>query len=307
MSGESFRVPRTHGHDLCVYVTGALDAPPVLLLHGGPGGGAALDHARHHDLTSSRLVQFDQRGTGRSSFVDPLEANTTADQIGDIEAVREAVGVSSWTVAGGSWGALLAVLYAETHPAAVERLVLRSVFLGRNSDQDWLVRAETPAPLARRRVVELVGGGTGRPFAELDRRLTDPLDVTAGQAAAAWAHLERVLSGLADDEAEPTPLGPRQLLDVRIEMHYLAHRFFVPHDHAAASATALSGIPGVILHGDDDQVIAPDAADHLARTWRAGQVRRVRRGGHSLASAEMRTAWEHALREPAHAVAGGGR
>ena len=297
MRADGLRLQRPDGHELQVYTSGRPDADAVLLLHGGPGGGAVLDHGRHHDLSSVRLIQFDQRGTGRSRYTDPLRGNTTAAQIADIDAIREAVGVSSWTVAGGSWGALLGVLYAQAHPAAVDRLVLRSIFLDRASDRAWLLRDSGPAPLSRQRVIRLLDG-TQDPFSSLDRRLADRTSPAAERLASAWHHFERVLSGLSSDADDPPPLTPRQLLDVRIEMHYLANEFFVADDQAAAGTPALAGTPGVLLHGGADRVVAEDAAEHLAMGWPDAEVRKISGGGHSLHDAAMRRAWQEALLDP---------
>lgn len=297
MRADGLRLQRPDGHELQVYTSGKHDGAAVLLLHGGPGGGAVLDHGRHHDLSSIRLIQFDQRGTGRSHYADLLRGNTTAAQIADIEAVREAVGVSSWTIAGGSWGALLGVLYAQTHPAAVERLVLRSIFLDRASDRAWLLRDPGPAPLARQRVIHLLDS-TQDPFSTFDRRLADPTTPTTERLASAWHHFERVLSGLSSDTDDPPPLTPRQLLDVRIEMHYLANEFFVADDQAATGTPALAGLPGLLLQGEADRVIAEDSSEHLATGWPDAVVRRISGGGHSLHDAAMRRAWQEALLDP---------
>ena len=39
---------------------------PVLVVHGGPGGGCSPDHRRAYDPAAYRIILFDQRGCGRS-------------------------------------------------------------------------------------------------------------------------------------------------------------------------------------------------------------------------------------------------
>ena len=39
---------------------------------------------------------------------------------------------------GGSWGATLALVYAQAHPYLVKALVLRGVFTARQREIDWL-------------------------------------------------------------------------------------------------------------------------------------------------------------------------
>ncbi|WZU00134.1 alpha/beta hydrolase [Erysipelothrix sp. D19-032] len=48
------------------------------------------------------------------------------------------MGISKWTVFGGSYGSTLALLYAIAYPDAVKALVLRGIFLGREEDVAWL-------------------------------------------------------------------------------------------------------------------------------------------------------------------------
>jgi proline iminopeptidase len=100
--------------------------PPTVVLHGGPGA--------HHDyllpgfdaLARNReLIYYDQRGGGRS----PVSRSTPVgwqEQVADLEALREAWGFDRLTLAGYSWGGLLALLYGLEHPGRVGRLALVS-------------------------------------------------------------------------------------------------------------------------------------------------------------------------------------
>ena len=40
---------------------------------------------------------------------------------------------------GGSWGSTLALLYAQTYPLSCRGLVLRGVFLARQTEIDWFL------------------------------------------------------------------------------------------------------------------------------------------------------------------------
>ncbi|MBI3047088.1 MAG: alpha/beta fold hydrolase [Acidobacteria bacterium] len=95
---------------------------PVVVLHGGPG----LDSNYLADdlvplAARRRVVFFDQRGAGRSSLANGVTAETLVE---DLEALRRHFRIDRLTLLGHSWGAGLAALYAMTHPARVERLVL---------------------------------------------------------------------------------------------------------------------------------------------------------------------------------------
>lgn len=100
--------------------------PATVVLHGGPGA--------HHDyllpgfdaLAQSReLIYYDQRGGGQS----PVSRETPVgwrEQVADLEELRRQWHLERLTLAGYSWGGLLALLYAVEHPDRVHRLALVS-------------------------------------------------------------------------------------------------------------------------------------------------------------------------------------
>jgi proline iminopeptidase len=110
---------------------------PVIFLHGGPGGGSDPKQRRFFHPEKYRIVNFDQRGCGKSTPYASLEANTTWDLVADIEKVREHLSIERWQVFGGSWGSTLALAYSQTHPDRVTELVLRGIFLLRKQEIDW--------------------------------------------------------------------------------------------------------------------------------------------------------------------------
>jgi proline iminopeptidase len=99
---------------------------PAVVLHGGPGA--------HHDyllpgfdaLADGReLIYYDQRGGGRSPVARDVAVGWT-EHVADLEALRVTWGLERLTLAGYSWGGLLALLYAVSHPGRVGRLALVS-------------------------------------------------------------------------------------------------------------------------------------------------------------------------------------
>ena len=117
------------GHRIYVEQCGNPDGIPVVVLHGGPGGGCSPAMRRYFDPNAYRVILFDQRGCGRSRPHASVEANTTWHLVRDIEQIRETLGIDRWIVFGGSWGATLALIYAQAHPDRVTNLILRGVFL----------------------------------------------------------------------------------------------------------------------------------------------------------------------------------
>jgi proline iminopeptidase len=111
--------PRAHGFTTTTPVPlywaeyGEVGAPPLLLLHGGPGASheyllpQMLELAKEH-----RLVTYDQRGGGRSRYDDDRAPIGWKEQVADVALVVAELGVDPLTIVGYSWGALLAMLYA---------------------------------------------------------------------------------------------------------------------------------------------------------------------------------------------------
>jgi proline iminopeptidase len=99
---------------------------PTVILHGGPGA--------HHDYllpgfdalaTGRELIYYDQRGGGRSQVPREVPVGWR-EQVQDLEALREVWRLEQLTIAGYSWGGLLALLYATEYPDKVRRLALIS-------------------------------------------------------------------------------------------------------------------------------------------------------------------------------------
>ena len=67
-----------------------------------------------------------------------LETNTTDHLIGDLERLREHLGIDRRLVWGGSWGVTLGLAYAQRHPHRVSEMVLASVTMTRPGDVHWL-------------------------------------------------------------------------------------------------------------------------------------------------------------------------
>ena len=117
------------GTRLHVEFSGPEDAPPVLFLHGGPGGSGAYEYMEfQRELLGQRvrLIALDQRGTLRSDAIGEDEPFGLQDLVDDIEALREALGLDRWTVLGHSFGGYLATRYALAHPEALDSLVLEA-------------------------------------------------------------------------------------------------------------------------------------------------------------------------------------
>src|SRR5262245_25748689 len=126
-----YRIPVDPPHELYVEECGNPEGVPILFLHGGPGGGASEISRRLFNPNRYRIILFDQRGSGRSTPHGELQHNHTQGLLADIETIRVKLGVERWVIYGSSWGSLLGLIYAQTHPEQVAAMILRGVFLNR--------------------------------------------------------------------------------------------------------------------------------------------------------------------------------
>ena len=134
---ESVMLDTGDGHEIYVERCGNPNGKPVIVLHGGPGGGCSPVMRRYFDPSKYHIILFDQRGCGRSKPQASIKNNTTWHLVNDIEMIRENFDVSDWIVFGGSWGATLALLYAQKFPKRVNNLLLRGVFLMTKPELEW--------------------------------------------------------------------------------------------------------------------------------------------------------------------------
>src|SRR3954465_8752553 len=132
------------GHDIYVESVGRPGGVAAVYLHGGPGSGCQPDHRRLFDPERFHAVLFDQRGAGRSRPKGRREANTLPHLIADMEKIREKFGFERWMVVGGSWGATLALAYAQAHPGRVSGIALRATFLGTRAEVETAFTVALP-------------------------------------------------------------------------------------------------------------------------------------------------------------------
>ena len=279
-------------HTLYYEQCGNPDGKPVVLLHGGPGGGCNAKMRRFHDPAKYRIVLFDQRGAGRSRPHADLVDNTTWDLVADIEKLRALLGIERWQVFGGSWGSTLALAYAQTHPQRVTELVLRGIFMLRRWELEWFYQQGTsrlfpdawehylaPIPEAER----------GDLIAAYHRRLTSEDEATRLEAARAWSVWEGGTSYLHIDENYASSHGDPNfaLAFARIENHYFVNQgFFEVEDQLLRDAHRIAEIPGVIVHGRYDVVCPIQSAWELHKAWPKAELIISPASGHSAFEAE---------------------
>ncbi|MCL3881602.1 prolyl aminopeptidase [Marivita sp. GX14005] len=274
------------GHRVYVEQCGAPDGVPVIVLHGGPGGGCSPAMRRYFDPETYRIVLFDQRGCGRSKPHASVESNTTWHLVRDIELIRTTLGIERAIVFGGSWGATLALIYAITHPERVRQLVLRGVFTMTQAELDWFYGGGAGQfwPETWARFVQMI------PEEERDdliaayhRRLFSGDLRSETHFARAWSAWENALASVYPSGAGGDAPGEYARAFARLESHYFINNGFLDEDGwILKNVSRLHGIPGVIVQGRYDMICPPQRAWDLAQAWPDCDFRMIRNAGHAL-------------------------
>lgn len=284
ITANSLRLTVGNVHSLYVETCGNPSGTPVLVVHGGPGGGINPHMRRYFDPAFWRVVLFDQRGAGQSTPYASIQHNTTDALIDDMEQLRKHLGIERWWLFGGSWGSTLSLLYAQRHPERCMGLILRGIFLSRRRDLQWLYGPNGVAQLYPDAWESFVAG---LPDTDLDTVLTHyqqqmaQPDALALPWAKRWAKWEAILSTVNASEAAQASFDARALAISRIENHYFCHQSFITENQILQHCYKLQDIPGFIVQGQLDLVCPAQQAWQLFKHWPQARLHMVAGAGHS--------------------------
>lgn len=276
-------------HTLHVEECGNPDGLPVIFLHGGPGAGIAAYHRCFFDPSRYRIVLFDQRGAGQSTPFAELTDNTTWHLVGDIETIREQLGIKRWVVFGGSWGSTLALAYAQTHAERVLGMVVRGIFLGRPPELRWFNETDGGAaqifPERWERFLAFIPEHErGSMLEAYWSRLTSTDEKLRLAAAHAWSAWEGGSTTLLHDPASAGDFeDPHKAVSLALmEAHYFRHALFLQPDQLLRDVDKIRHLPATIVHGRYDIICPVKSAWDLGKAWPEAALHIVL-AGHSAA------------------------
>lgn len=302
LDADSQWLPVSDGHCLYVETCGNPQGVPVLVVHGGPGGGINARMRQYFDPQYWRIILFDQRGSGQSTPYASLENNTTTALLNDIEQLRQHLGIDRWWLFGGSWGSTLSLLYAEAYPQHCLGLILRGIFLARREDLDWLYGASGAAKMYPAEWDNFVAR---LPATDLDTVLNYYQQKMAQPTAQAlpwakrWAQWEAKLSTIMPSSDAESSFDQRALAIARIENHYFCHQSFIEENQILSAISRIAKLPGYIIQGQHDMVCPANQAWLLSKLWPSASLRMVAGAGHSSAEAGIEQALLRAVADAA--------
>ncbi len=245
---------------------------PVIFLHGGPGSGCSDSQKALFNSSKFRVIFLDQRGSGKSKPLRHLVDNNTQLLIEDIEAIRTFLNIKKWLVVGGSWGATLAIAYAEKFPKVIEGIVIRSLFLGTRREVDWAFfqAAKIFKPNLLMQINRAIKNNIIiNPIYKLGKMLESKDLETYGLAAKLWLEYEGSLASINsnDNVFEYLNKNRKRKLNLEslpntpfLEWHYIKNNFFFKEEELFKNRKVLRNVPIRIIQPTYDLLCPPSTS-----------------------------------------------
>lgn len=254
-----------------------VERPVLFLLHGGPGSDHSFfkSNAAAELRDTAQLVYVDHRGSGRSRSCDPATCDLE-NNIEDVEALRQYLGLGRFCVLGSSYGGMVAQGYAIRYSQHLQKLILSVTAPShRFLDDAKRIVAERGTP-DQQRVCERLWAGS---FETLEQRLEfgevmGPMYSTTFDAEKARATRDRSIYNIG--QLNRGFGGFLQEFDFTDELHRItcptlviagAHDWICPPDHSRVIAEK---IPGAVLRvfEHSSHMVAADEPDEYLATVR---------------------------------------
>ena len=273
-------------HNMYWECSGNSKGIPVLVVHGGPGGASKPLYRRYFNPNRFNIIQFDQRGCGKSLPNAELEDNSTKELVSDMEFLRNYLGISQWHLFGGSWGSTLSLIYSIKNHEKVLSLILRGVFLCRSSELSWFYQygASQIFPEEFNAYSSLI------PEHERDnlikafyKRLISKDPSVRLEAAKAWTRWEMSTSKLITDKNYLLISDNENyaIAFARIEAHYFVNNIFMEENYILKNIGNIRHLPVAIIQGRYDVVCPVKSAWDLHKLLPNSSLEIICDAGHS--------------------------
>ena len=227
-----------------------------------------------------RSVFFDQRGCGRSQPSGETAHNTTADLLHDAARLLDFLDIKEKVILlGGSWGATLALLFAEKYPERVKALLLSKIFLADEISAGWTDDVSGwfyPDVMDKLRRNMPENANLPEYYAEMvnSRNLSDQV-----KAASLYGNYERVLGQLVP-VFEKKEVTQDDVNAARILINYAAAGFMLKDDQIMSNVERIRELPALIVHNRLDMVCPLIGAWRLHKALPASKLVIVPEKGH---------------------------
>jgi proline iminopeptidase len=269
----------SNNHKLYYELSGNRLGIPVVILHGGPGGDLSHNKRTLFDPSRYFIIQYDQRGCGKSLPSLEVEDNTTDHLIEDLEKLRDYLKVDNWVVSGSSWGSTLALAYAIKHKKRVSALLLNGIFLASKAEMDAVYSSKGPAaalyPDQFEKFIEpLTKTQAKNPL----KSYIEKIDASEGEQREnllkSFIRWEFLLCSLKPDFASLDEFIASEEFNTNLaalELHYFRNNCFVDSQELLEGAKDLK-MPVFITQGRYDLVCNPTAAYQLHKAIKQSKL-----------------------------------
>jgi esterase len=235
-------------------------APPVVCVHGYTSSAQAFNALARRFRDRYHFVAMDVRGHGESAW-SPAGAYQYRDQIGDLAAVVDKLGLSRFALIGTSMGGIIAMAYAGAHPDRLTHLVINDI--------------GPDAEVGSQRITQMVGSRPDE-FGTLD------------DAMAYRRQMSPIVAGRTLDDQRELALGVlRQRPDGRwiwkMDPAYIQQRVKIGPPERPALWPALQRVtcPTLVVWGRDSDVLSEAQARRMVDTLADGELVTVPGVGHA--------------------------
>ena len=278
-------------HRVYVEQSGNPHGIPVVFLHGGPCSGTKQHHRCFFNPEKYHIILMDQRGCGQSLPFAELRNNTTQYLIDDVENIRKQLHIEKWLLFGGSWGSTLTLLYAQQHPEKVLGMVIRGVFLARQKDSDWFVKESGVGRIYPEKWQQLMNSVPKQSKEDIVEALYDAIfaedELTRRRVAKAWMNWGGQVALLDNFQEESQSISEKMVQQVRMELHYAKHNYFIEENQILKSCDILKQLPAFIVHGRHDLVCPIEAGFSLSAVLPEAEFIVLANAGHIASGDEM--------------------
>ncbi len=289
-------------HSIYYEVSGNPRGKTVFVLHGGPGGSSSPYYRRFFNPAKFRIVLHDQRGCGKSTPYADIRENTTQHLVADIERLRTELKAGKIILFGGSWGATLALAYAQTYPENVSGIVLRGVFTATEEEIDHFYHGGTAKFFPetydkfRSSLPESDEQSIPKQLLSLIEKVSDDEKLKYSRI---WAEYELKISGLniPDRDVERFLRDHNPLAFGILENYYMANGCFFEEGQLLSNTDRISEIRTIIVNGRYDMICPPITAYRLHKKLPNSRLVIAENAGHWMGEPPIQEALLKAMRE----------
>tara|TARA_B100001057_G_scaffold448698_1_gene489238 strand:+ start:665 stop:1636 length:972 start_codon:yes stop_codon:yes gene_type:complete len=275
------------GHHLYVEECGNPSGIPIMVLHGGPGGGCSPLMRRYFDPKNYRIILFDQRGCGKSRPFASVKDNNTWKLIEDIKKIKNNLLIDKFILFGGSWGAALSLLYSINYPEQILFLILRGVFTMSKPELEWFYFRNGASkfwPEAWERFESIIPEKERSDLIlAYNKRLFSSSPVEQEKFSKAWTSWENTLASFESKGMGYTSSTEYAKAFARIENHYFLNNCFLNEENQIIpNLHKIKNIPSTIVQGRYDMITPLSIAFDVHKQLPKSKLIIIPKAGHAM-------------------------